>query len=137
MKTYKDLPSLVTVKILVFASSGADGDLDAWKQALPLLSVCHNWRVYGKDFLYRHAIVEVVDRDSIIDFSDEEDYDYSDNDAIADLDGSDRESVGSSVYSADNAAASDDKDRIRIYTNIQLIETLGLGSMVKHLIIDK
>ncbi|KAJ2834151.1 hypothetical protein J3B01_004095 [Coemansia erecta] len=38
MKTYSDLPTLVKVKIMAFASSGADGDLDIWKQALSLLS---------------------------------------------------------------------------------------------------
>ncbi|KAJ2546873.1 hypothetical protein IWW35_004849 [Coemansia sp. RSA 1878] len=137
MKTYRDLPSLVTAEILDLVFSGADGDLDVWKQALPLLSVCHAWRVYGKNCLYRHAIVELVDPGYSIDYSDEEDHDYPDGEDIADLGGSDRDSISLAVYSADNAVAFDGDGSIRVYTNIQLIETLGLGSMVKQLFLGE
>ncbi|KAJ2285526.1 hypothetical protein IW141_005753, partial [Coemansia sp. RSA 355] len=109
MKTYRDLPSLVTAEILDLVFSGADGDLDVWKQALPLF----------------------------IDYSDEEDHDYPDGEDIADLGGSDRDSISLAVYSADNAVAFDGDGSIRVYTNIQLIETLGLGSMVKQLFLGE
>ncbi|KAJ2147666.1 hypothetical protein IW142_001544, partial [Coemansia sp. RSA 564] len=109
MKTYRDLPSLVTAEILDLVFSGADGDLDVWKQALPLF----------------------------IDYSDEEDHDYPDDEDIADLGGSDRDSISLAVYSADNAVAFDGDGSIRVYTNIQLIETLGLGSMVKQLFLSE
>ncbi|KAJ1759189.1 hypothetical protein LPJ54_006282, partial [Coemansia sp. RSA 1824] len=83
MKTYSDLPTLVKVKIMAFASSGADGDLDIWKQALSLLSVCHDWRVYGKGRLYQYAVIELVNTKY---------KDNSDDEAVTDSESSDRES---------------------------------------------
>ncbi|KAJ2443137.1 hypothetical protein IWW46_002673, partial [Coemansia sp. RSA 2440] len=138
MKTYTDLPTLVKVKILEFASSGADGDLDIWKQALPLLSVCHDWRVYGKSRLYQYAIIELVDPSLVMDDSDEEESNYSEEEAVTDSGGSDWESsnssVSSSVNSVCNAVALDGRDSLRADTNIKLIEKLGLESMVKQLL---
>ncbi|KAJ2249115.1 hypothetical protein GGH97_001463, partial [Coemansia sp. RSA 475] len=138
MKTYTDLPTLVKVKILEFASSGADGDLDIWKQALPLLSVCHDWRVYGKSRLYQYAIIELVDPSLGMDDSDEEESNYSEEEAVTDSGGSDWESsnssVSSSVNSVCNAVALDGRDSLRADTNIKLIEKLGLESMVKQLL---
>ncbi|KAJ2474987.1 hypothetical protein IWW56_005626, partial [Coemansia sp. RSA 2131] len=121
MKAYSDLPTLVTIKILKFAFSGVDGDLDMWKQALPLLSVCHDWRVYGKICLYRYAIVEVVDSSTVT-----YDFDFADH--------TDDESVSSSVNYVGNAVALNGNDSLRAYTNIKLIEKLGLQSMVKQLL---
>ncbi|KAJ1759166.1 hypothetical protein LPJ54_006286, partial [Coemansia sp. RSA 1824] len=124
MKTYSDLPTLVKVKIMAFASSGADGDLDIWKQALSLLSVCHDWRVYGKSRLYRYAVIELVNTKY---------KDNSDDEAVTDSESSDRESVSSLAEYVDDAAAIDGGNSIRAYSNIKLIQNLGLGNMVKQL----
>ncbi|KAJ2123710.1 hypothetical protein IW147_002303 [Coemansia sp. RSA 720] len=128
MKTYNDLPTLVKVKILAFASSGANGDLDIWKQSLPLLSVCHDWRVYGKDRLYRYAVIELVN----IKYND-----IPDDEAVTDLEGSDRESVSSLADSVDDAVALDGGNSVRANSNLKLIQKLGLGSMVKQLLFDQ
>ncbi|KAJ2834150.1 hypothetical protein J3B01_004094 [Coemansia erecta] len=137
MKTYNNLPTLVTAKILAFAFSGADGDIAIWKQALSLLSVCHGWRVQGVNTLYRYAIVKVVDPNLIMDDSDEEESDYSDEEAVTDSGGSDWESVSSSINCISDAFALDGGDPIRVYTNIKLIEKLGLESMVKQLLFSE
>ncbi|KAJ1782221.1 hypothetical protein LPJ67_005177, partial [Coemansia sp. RSA 1938] len=136
MKTYNNLPTLVTAKILAFAFSGADGDIAIWKQALSLLSVCHGWRVQGVNTLYRYAIVKVVDPNLIMDDSEEES-DYSDEEAVTDSGGSDWESVSSSINCISDAFALDGGDPIRVYTNIKLIEKLGLESMVKQLLFSE
>ncbi|KAJ2566574.1 hypothetical protein GGH12_000728 [Coemansia sp. RSA 1822] len=128
MKTYNDLPTLVKVKILAFASSGANGDLDIWKQSLPLLSVCHDWRVYGKDRLYRYAVIELVN----IKYND-----IPDDEAVTDSEGSDRESVSSLADSVDDAVALDGGNSVRANSNLKLIQKLGLGSMVKQLLFDQ
>ncbi|KAJ2499986.1 hypothetical protein GGH96_003097 [Coemansia sp. RSA 1972] len=134
MKIYGDLPTLVTDRILAFAFSGADSDFVKWKQALPLLSVCRDWRVQRKYFLYRHAIIELVDSSLDNDDSDEEESNYSEEEAVTDSGGSDWESVSSSVNSVGNAVALDGSDSLRAYTNIKLIEKLGLESMVNQLL---
>ncbi|KAJ2131013.1 hypothetical protein IW136_005416, partial [Coemansia sp. RSA 678] len=138
IQIFSELPTLVKVKILAFASSGADDDLDIWKQALSLLSVCHEWRVYGKGRLYQYAIIELVDPSLAMDDSDEEESNYSEEEAVTDSGGSDWDSydssVSSSANSVSNAVALDGRDSLRAVTNIKLIEKLGLESMVKQLL---
>ncbi|KAJ2172242.1 hypothetical protein GGH16_002438 [Coemansia sp. RSA 560] len=136
MKTYIDLPLLVSAKILAFASDGADGDLDIWKKSLPLLSVCHDWRVQGIPRLYRHAIVEIVNTE-YKENSDEEERNHSEDEAVADSGGSDWDWDSSSVSNFNDLVSTDYKITTRVFSNIKLIETLGLGSMVKQLLFGK
>ncbi|KAJ2471238.1 hypothetical protein IWW56_006376, partial [Coemansia sp. RSA 2131] len=69
-----------------------------------------------------------------MDDSDEEEFDYSDEEAVTDSGGSDWESVSSSINCIDDALALAGDNPIRVYTNIKLIEKLGLESMVKQLL---
>ncbi|KAJ2246263.1 hypothetical protein GGH98_004355, partial [Coemansia sp. RSA 454] len=78
-----------------------------------------------------------VDPNLIMDDSDEEESDYSDEEAVTDSGGSDWESVSSSINCISDAFALDGGDPIRVYTNIKLIEKLGLESMVKQLLFSE
>ncbi|KAJ2499984.1 hypothetical protein GGH96_003095 [Coemansia sp. RSA 1972] len=69
-----------------------------------------------------------------MDDSDEEEFDYSDEEAVTDSGGSDWESVSSSINGISDALALSGDNPIRVYTNIKLIEKLGLESMVTQLL---
>ncbi|KAJ2160591.1 hypothetical protein GGF46_002133 [Coemansia sp. RSA 552] len=59
MGTLSDLPVDVVTCFLRIAMDGVSRSLSDWKDALPLISVCHTWRVAGLRSIYQCAFIDV------------------------------------------------------------------------------